>query len=93
MIPVFLKLHFLFGTINVISSYAPQFGLSAEEDAFYHKIINLVAAVPDEDMLFIGRYFNGNVGKNSAGFEAEHRGNGYWRDKSSTAVMTGNDNF
>ena len=73
-----LQLRFLVGTIivNVISCYAPQSGLSAEEkDIFYDKITSVVVAVPDKKILLIGGDFN--VGVHNAGFEGVHRGNGY----------------
>ena len=45
----------------MFSAGTPCSGLSAEEkDAFYNKIISLVAAVADEEMLRIGRDFNGD---------------------------------
>ena len=75
-----LQLRFLVGIIivNVISCYASQSCQSAEEkDAFYNKIISLVAAVPNEEVLLIRGDFNGHVGKHSAGFEGVHGGNVY----------------
>ena len=75
-----MQIRFLVGTviINVISCYAPQAGLSAEEkDEFYEQMINLVSSVPDEEMLLIGGDLNGHVGENTAGFEDVHGGHGY----------------
>ena len=74
-----LQLRFLVGiiTVDVISCYAPQSALSTDKDAFYNKIISLVAVVPDEEMLLIGGGFNGHDGEHSAGFEDVHGGNGY----------------
>ena len=51
-----MQIHFLVGTVivNVISCYAPQAGLSAEEkDEFYEQMISLVSSVPYEEMLLI----------------------------------------
>ena len=75
-----LQLSFLVGTIiaNFINCYAPRSSLSAgEKDAFYDKIISLVAAVLDEEMILIGGDFNGLVREHSAVFEGIHGGNGY----------------
>ena len=75
-----MQIRFLVGTviINVISCYAPQAGLSAEEkDEFYEQMINLVYSVPDEEMLLIGGDLNGHVGENTVGFEDVHGGHGY----------------
>ena len=72
-----LQLPFLVGTtVNVISCYVLQSGLSADEkDTFFNKIISLVAALPDKEMLLIGGDFNGHVGEHSAGFSGVHGSN------------------
>ena len=59
-----LQFHFLVGktTVNVICCYAPQSGLSAEEDTFYERVFSIVASVPEEEMLVRGGDFNGHVG-------------------------------
>ena len=73
-----LQLRFLVGTtiLNVICCYAPQSGLSAEEDTFYERILNVVASLPEEEMLVLGGDFSGHVDDNSAGFEGVHGGSG-----------------
>ena len=59
-----LQLHFLVGktTLNVTCCYAPQSGLSAEEDTFYERVFSVVASVPEDEMLVCGGDFNGHVG-------------------------------
>lgn len=66
----------LVGTI-IVRMDASKFGLSAEEDAFYNKIIILVALVPDEETLLTGGDFNGHVVEHNASFEGVHGGNDY----------------
>ena len=36
--------------LNVICCYAPQSGLSAEEDTFYVRVFSVVTSVPEEQM-------------------------------------------
>ena len=50
--------------------YAPQSGLSVdEEDTFYEGLFSVVASVPEEEMLVLGGDFSAHVGEPSAGFE------------------------
>ena len=73
-----LQLCFLVGTliVNVTRCYASQSNSSAEEkDAFYDKIISLVAVVLDELILLIGGDFIGHVNQHSATFEGIHGSN------------------
>ena len=74
-----LTLRFLVGKtiLNVICCYAPQSGLSAEEDTFYERVFSVVTSVPEEQMLVLGGDFNGHVGEHSTGFEGVHGGSGY----------------
>ena len=70
-----MQIRFSVGTVivNVISCYAPQDGLSAEErDEFYEQMISLVSSVPDEEMLLVGGDLNGHVSENTACFEDVH---------------------
>ena len=67
-----LQLRFLVGTtiLNIISCYAPQSGLSAEEkDTFYERIFSVAASVPEEEMLVLGGEFNEHFGGHSARFQ------------------------
>ena len=74
-----LQLHFLVGTtiLNVICCYAPQSGLSHQEDTLYERVFSVVASVPEEEMLLLGGDLNGHVGEHSAGFQGAHGGSGY----------------
>ena len=51
--------------VNIVSAYAPQLGLSAEEkDDFW-------------DSIFIGREMNGHVGRDADGYGGVHGGMGF----------------
>ena len=64
--------------VAVISTYAPQQGLSdVEKDKFYEDLISLVSKVGENDMLVIGGDFNGHVGKEANGYQGIHGGFGY----------------
>ena len=62
--------------ISIVSVYAPQQGLSAEEkDRFYEEVISLVSKI-DKDLLVIGGDFNGHVGEKADGYKGIHGGFG-----------------
>ena len=64
--------------LSIISTYAPQQGLSDEEkDKFYEDLISLVSKVGDNELLVIGGDFNGHVGKEANGYQGIHGGFGY----------------
>ena len=51
--------------------------LAEEKDALYNKIVSLVAAVPDEEILLTSGDLNGHVGEHSAGCQGVDGGNSY----------------
>ena len=64
--------------VAIISSYAPQQGLSNEaKDKFYEDIVSLVSKVDDDNLLVIGGDFNGHVGRGADGYKGIHGGFGY----------------
>ena len=75
-----MMVKFLVGkkAIAVVSTYAPQQGLSdAAKDQFYTKLTQLVSKFDDNDMVVIAGDLNGHVGKASNGYEGIHGGFGY----------------
>ena len=40
--------------VNNVSAYAPQVGLSAEEDDFWDSFIIVLPRIPNQDSIFIG---------------------------------------
>ena len=63
--------------LRIISSYAPQSGLSESEDTFFFNLLSCISIDPAEDMLIVCGDLNGHVGKISSGFEGLHGGHGY----------------
>ena len=64
--------------LYIISSYAPQSGLSeSEKDTFFFNLLSCISIVPAEEMLLVCGDLNGHVGKTSSGFEGLHGGHGY----------------
>ena len=64
--------------ISIVSVYAPQQGLSAEEkDRFYEEVISLISRIDDKDFLVIGGDFNGHVGEKADGYQGVHGGFGF----------------
>ena len=48
--------------VNIVSAYAPQVGLSAEENNdFWDSFIILLSGIPKQDNIFIGSDLNGHV--------------------------------
>ena len=75
-----MSLWLLIGRKNlyIISSYAPQSGLSeSEKDTFFFNLLSCISIVPAEEMLLVCGDLNGHVGKTSSGFEGLHGGHGY----------------
>ena len=63
--------------LYILSSYAPQAGLSeSEKDTFFFNLLNCISIVPTEEMLLVCADLNGHVGKTSSGFEGVHGGHG-----------------
>ena len=57
--------------VNIVSAYAPQVGLSAEEkDDFWDRFI----IVPKQESIFIGSDMNGHVGRDTDGYDGVHGG-------------------
>ena len=64
--------------VTIVSTYAPQQGLSNDEkDKFYDDLIYLVSKVDEKELLVIGGDFNGHVGKEADGYQGIHGGFGY----------------
>ena len=48
--------------VNIVSAYAPQVGLSAEEkDDFWDNFIIVLSGIPKQESIFIGSDMNGHV--------------------------------
>ena len=64
--------------IRIFSVYAPQTGLpEATKEKFYNDLLSQTSITPDEELLLVCGDLNGHVGKNTAGFEDVHGGNGF----------------
>jgi hypothetical protein len=73
-----IKLIFEYLVLNVISTYAPQVGLSDDvKRRFWKDLEDMVRGVSSNEKLFIGRDLNGHVGTVRWGFERVHGGFGY----------------
>ena len=54
--------------VNIVSAYAPQVGLSAEEkDDFWDNFIIVLSGIPKQESIFIGSEMNGHVGRDGYG--------------------------
>ena len=54
---------------NIVSAYAPQVGLSAEEkDDFWDSVIIVLSGIPKQESIFIGSDMNGHVGRDADGY-------------------------
>ena len=61
--------------VNIVSAYAPQVGLSAEEkDDFRDSIIIVLSGIPKQESIFIGSNMNGHVGRDADGYGGVHGG-------------------
>ena len=64
--------------VNIVSAYAPQVGLSAEEkDDFWDSFIILLSGIPKQESIFIGTDINGHVGRDADGYGGVHGGMGF----------------
>ena len=64
--------------INIVSAYAPQVGLSAEEkDDFWDSFIIVLSGIPKQESIFIGSDMNGHVGRDADGYGGVHGGMGF----------------
>ena len=63
--------------VNIVSVYAPQVGLSAEEKGvFWDSFIIVLSGIPKQDGIFIGSNLNGHVGRDADGNGGVHGGMG-----------------
>ena len=54
---------------NIVSAYAPQVGLSAEEkDDFWDSFIIVLSGIPKQESIFIGSDMNGHIGRDADGY-------------------------
>ena len=54
---------------NIVSAYAPQVGLSAEEkDDLWDSFIIMLTGTPKKESIFIGSDMNGHVGRDADGY-------------------------
>ena len=55
--------------VNIVSGYAPQVGLNAEEkDDFWDSFIIVLSGIPKQESIFIGSDMNGHVGRDVDGY-------------------------
>ena len=67
---------------NIVSAYAPQVGLSAEEkDDFWYSFIIVLSGIPKQEIIFIGSDMNGHVGRDEDGYGGVHGGMGFGTKK------------
>ena len=73
----------------IISSYAPQFGLSeSEKDNLFSNLLSSTSVVPSEGILLVCSGQNGHVRKISSGFEGTLTGYGFGiRNSEGTRVL------
>ena len=63
---------------NIVSAYAPQLGLSAEEkDGYWDSFIIVLSGIPKQKCIFIGSDMNGHVGRDADGYGGVHGGMGF----------------
>ncbi|GJV39828.1 cytochrome P450 98A2-like protein [Tanacetum coccineum] len=66
-------------TVNVISAYAPQVGLSEEEKkAFWDSLDEVVRESPTDQRLILGGDLNGHIGATTEGYSGVPRRNTVW---------------
>ena len=64
--------------VTIISTYAPQQGLSDDaKEKFYADLILHTSKVDEKEVIILGGDMNGHVGKTTAGYEDAHGGFGY----------------
>ncbi|GKD61813.1 craniofacial development protein 2, partial [Tanacetum coccineum] len=65
-------------TVNVISAYAPQVGLSElEKKTFWDSLDKVVREFPTDQRLIVGGDLNGHIGATTEGYAGVHGGFGY----------------
>uniref|UniRef100_A0A1S4CBS3 Craniofacial development protein 2-like n=1 Tax=Nicotiana tabacum TaxID=4097 RepID=A0A1S4CBS3_TOBAC len=66
------------GTLNVVSTYAPQAGLDEDiKKHFWEGLDKIVRSIPPSERLFIGGDFNGHIGSSTGGYTEVHGGFGF----------------
>ena len=64
--------------VNIVSAYAPQMGLSAEEkDDLCDSFIIVLSGIPKQESIFMGSGKNGHVGRDADGYGGVHGGMGF----------------
>ena len=64
--------------VTIISTYAPQQGLSDDaNEKLYADLILHTSKVDEKEVIILGGDMNGHVGKTTAGYEDVHGGFGY----------------
>ena len=59
--------------VNIVSTYAPQVGLSAEEkDDIWDSFIIVLSGIPKQENIFIGSDMNDHVGRDADGYGGIH---------------------
>ena len=58
--------------VNIVSFYAPQVGLNAEENNFWDNFIIVLSGFPKQEYIFIDSDMNGNVGRYADGYDGVH---------------------
>ncbi|XP_070020440.1 uncharacterized protein [Nicotiana sylvestris] len=66
------------GTLNVVSTYAPQEGLDEDiKRRFWEGLDEIVCSILPSERLFIGGDFNGHIGLSAGGYMEVHGGFGF----------------
>ena len=64
--------------VNIVSAYAPQVGLSAEEkDDIWDSFILVLSGISKQESISIGSNMNGHVGRDADGYGGVHGGMGF----------------
>ncbi|GJZ07067.1 retrovirus-related pol polyprotein LINE-1, partial [Tanacetum coccineum] len=76
-------------TVNVISAYAPQVGLSkVEKKTFWDSLDKVVREFPTDQRLIVGGDLNGHIGATTEGYAGLHGGFGYGvRNEEGRAIL------
>ena len=75
---MYVKLVIVKQIVNIVSTYAPQMGLSAEEkNAFWNSFIIVLSGTPKQENIVIGSDMNSHVGRDADGYGGVHGGMGF----------------
>ena len=73
-----LKLLFDKHILTVVSTYAPQIGLSEEnKDEFWDTLVHVVSGISEREVVVIGGVLDGHVGRLAEGYEGLHSGSAF----------------